>query len=571
MTDGEMYTREDLAPPPRNVRFAGPYGLMQWYLEWAIPGMGMFCEAYIAFSAGQIKEFQTAMWPTCFLTYTQCDNNMINHLANYIQICGIMAGMLFWGLQGDITGRKWGSRLVAAIMLLGVILLTFSVWVPCAYCYFVIFIVAQTWYGFGVGGEYPMASCSATEQSTTTPELRHLRARQVLLVFSNQGMGNLANALVILISMAFFNQTGVNLTFTGSRNVLALQYGVGAFFCLVMVCYRFVFLEESQMFAEEKLIVVKVVQTTGFMKHWMCIRFYFWRQWVASWCWVANDFAFYGNRLQQNVFLSVLFPTASYYVKQQWSCLNSFIALLGYYAAAGLCDKAWYGRVRCQWVGFMAMFVFDIIIYAQWNNMAVAGIASNQGAQAMQALYYLSSFFNQFGPNAITFLVAGEIFPTEIRTTNHGFAACMGKLGAITSSLWISYISDIRKVFLISAVWGLSGAIVTIIWLPETTGLDIEEYDRMHRCVLEGRFHEYHGEAVNPHHLSLWEIYVQQWHKQYDPDLDRQQFEAEIKHYGLTAAALLKRAVGSSNKVQPADPAALQRMMQVSTSAQEQL
>jgi hypothetical protein len=61
-----------------------------------------------------------------------------------------------------------------------------------------------------------------------------------------QGMGNLANALVILISMAFFNQTGVNLTFTGSRNVLALQYGVGAFFCLVMVCYRFVFLEESQ-------------------------------------------------------------------------------------------------------------------------------------------------------------------------------------------------------------------------------------------------------------------------------------------------------------------------------------
>jgi hypothetical protein len=63
------------------------------------------------------------------------------------------------------------------------------------------------------------------------------------------------------------------------------------------------------MFAEEKLIVAKVVQTTGFMKHWMCIRFYFWRQWVASWCWVANDFAFYGNRLQQNVFLSVLFPT----------------------------------------------------------------------------------------------------------------------------------------------------------------------------------------------------------------------------------------------------------------------
>ncbi len=57
-----------------------------------------------------------------------------------------------------------------------------------------------------------------------------------------------------------------------------------------------------------------------------------------------------------------------------------------------------------------------------------------------------SSFFNQFGPNATTWLVAGEIFPTDIRATMHGIAACMGKLGAIIAALWISYISDKRKV-----------------------------------------------------------------------------------------------------------------------------
>jgi hypothetical protein len=89
----------------------------------------------------------------------------------------------------------------------------------------------------------------------------------------------------------------------------------------------------------------------------------------------------------------------------------------------------------------------------------------------------------------------------------------MGKVGAIIASLWISYVSDNRKVFLISAIWGVGGAIVTFIWLPDTTGLDLEEYDRMHRCLLEGRFQEYHGEAINPRHLSLWEIYVQGWHK----------------------------------------------------------
>lgn len=35
------------------------------------------------------------------------------------------------------------------------------------------------------------------------------------------------------------------------------------------------------------------------------------------------------------------------------------------------------------------------------------------------------------------------------------------------------------QVFLISAIWGLAGAFVTLIWLPDTTGLELEEYDRL--------------------------------------------------------------------------------------------
>ena len=41
-------------------------------------------------------------------------------------------------------------------------------------------------YGFGVGGEYPMASSSAAELAEVKPELFSLRGRQVVLVFSNQ-------------------------------------------------------------------------------------------------------------------------------------------------------------------------------------------------------------------------------------------------------------------------------------------------------------------------------------------------------------------------------------------------
>ena len=137
------------------------------------------------------------MWPTCYLLYEDCnpnlsiqDNtNMIKHLASYIQICGIMAGrsrgggltqgstqgltqgsvaakpelvtpltcpscflpppspgMLLWGFLGDYTGRKWGSRCVAMIMLSGCILLVATPAAKSAQAYFTFFMVAQTWW-----------------------------------------------------------------------------------------------------------------------------------------------------------------------------------------------------------------------------------------------------------------------------------------------------------------------------------------------------------------------------------------------------------------------------------------
>lgn len=58
------------------------------------------------------------------------------------------------------------------------------------------------------------------------------------------------------------------------------------------------------------------------------------------------------------------------------------------------------------------------------------------------------------------------------------------------------------------------------------------------RYILEGRFKEYHGEAVNPKHLSLWEIYVLGWHKQYNPEADKKQFVQEVQQLSSIPAAV---------------------------------
>ncbi len=67
------------------------------------------------------------------------------------------------------------------------------------------------------------------------------------------------------------------------------------------------------MFEEEKSIENSLGQPAYWLLHWRSFKQYWIRQWIASGAWVANDFAFYGNKLQQNVFLGILFPTVRFH------------------------------------------------------------------------------------------------------------------------------------------------------------------------------------------------------------------------------------------------------------------
>lgn len=52
-----------------------------------------------------------------------------------------------------------------------------------------------------------------------------------------------------------------------------------------------------------------------------------------------------------------------------------------------------------------------------------------------------------------------------------------------------------------------TGWAVTWLFLPDTTGLSLDELDRMAKYMLADEFQHYHGEGVNPKHLSTWERY----------------------------------------------------------------
>ena len=65
--------------------------------------------------------------------------------------------------------------------------------------------------------------------------------------------------------------------------------------------------------------------------------------------------------------------------------------------------------------------------------------------------------------------------------------------------------------------------------MPFPLGLDLVEQEQQWEYIQAGRGHEYHGIAVHPRHLSLFEKGILGLHHQYNPQLDAEakKFDAE--------------------------------------------
>ncbi|KAI8465659.1 MAG: major facilitator superfamily domain-containing protein [Monoraphidium minutum] len=531
----ERYTRRR---PPAKPKVHPVLRAFQWWAAWSVPGLGMFSEAYIIFSIGLIKPLQAAMFPACFVEHTAC-SRAETHAVSYSLVAGIICGMLLFGALGDVIGRCWGSRAVASIMLAGSTALVLAPLVTDPAAHLQLFIAVLVIYGVGVGGEYPMAASSAAERSQSEPSLRHRRGEQVVLTFSQQGMGNLVNVCVLLMLMAMMGQTGPQLDATASRNIIILQaialkcpFAVAAAVTLFMTGWRYTRLKESEVWKAEREDAVDIAKTLENKRPhhlYRCVLMRFGpRLAVTSLAWSAGNFAFYGDKLFQSEFISALYPDATPFQRMQWAAVNSAVALTGYWAAAALVDRRWYGRRRMQAVGFLTVAVLCMACGAGYPALT----ASRAGYTAFQAggweaggqgkggaLYFLSGFFNQFGPNCTTWLVAAEVFPTDVRTTFQGISAAWGKVGAIVANVMFGYVST-RTAFYLSSSVALLGCLATLLLLPDTTGLSLDETDRMHKYMLAGQFKHYHGAAIDPRHLSLFERYVLRWNARHDPALD---------------------------------------------------
>ena len=135
------------------------------------------------------------------------------------------------------------------------------------------------------------------------------------------------------------------------------------------------------------------------------------------------------------------------------------------------------GRKPIQLMGFTILTILFCIIGFGYHKLSPHGLL---------ALYVIAQFFFNFGPNATTFIVPGELFPTRYRSTSHGLSAASGKVGSIIAqaiigplrtrgvvtkanpSPWLNHVMEIYALFMLCGLF-------TTLLIPETKRKTLEE------------------------------------------------------------------------------------------------
>ncbi|KUJ18583.1 putative inorganic phosphate transporter C8E4.01c [Mollisia scopiformis] len=503
-----------------------PLSPIGWYFRHAIlPGAGLGLEGYVLFSIGNLTPLFSAVWPNCWSKYKTCNETWVAAV-QYLEVCGIIVGQILVGALGDGIGRRWGLIQDVVIMFLGLCMLvaswgtTLNGWVIC-YAWSLFF------YGIGVGGEYPMTATAAMENATgagkiSTREDRLHRGRKVTMAFLMQGWGQFFNQIILILLLLIFHHGQGSPPYSErvAQWTYRVSFAIPAVGTLWLVYYR-----TWKMPLASKVLntAKKKAAVTGYDVQSLKLTFSVFggRLIATAGAWYCNDIFFYGNKLFQGQFISVLNPgNKSVLTGWLWNMVNVGVSLCGYYLASFLIDNKFVGRKRMQQLGFFMDFILFVVPAFHYNFYAL----NKAHIPAFQAMYFLSSFFNQFGPNSTTFLVAAEVYPTPVRASAHGFSAAVGKLGALTAAVMYNYISTQQK-FYVVPWFGLAGMLITALFLPDTTGLDLKEAERRFHYIRNGRESDYHGIAVHPHHLSLWER-LRGAGKYYDPKLD---YESKVQ------------------------------------------
>jgi MFS family permease len=165
----------------------------------------------------------------------------------------------------------------------------------------------------------------------------------------------------------------------------------------------------------------------------------------------------------------------------EWQLLLGAIALPGVIIGAILCDR--FGRKRIMMLGFSGYLIFGLIIGCAYDRITKI-------VPLFVVFYGLMQSSGNFGPGNMLGLISSESYATGVRGTCYGLSAAIGKTGAALGTqafLPIKSRLGNKWTFIIAAICGVVGIVVTWVFVPDLSGEDLRVRDERFRAYLVSR------------------------------------------------------------------------------------
>ena len=419
-----------------------------------ISGMGFFTDAYDLFIIGVVMVLLKPMW-----NVDKVEEGLVTSTA----LLASAIGALLFGRVADMLGRKRIYGVEVLVLAAGAIASAFSpnIWWLIGFRFIL---------GIGIGGDYPVSATIMSEYAGKAH-----RGMLVTLVFAMQAAGLIVGPLLAAALLS---------THLSHDIIWRILVSFGAIPALAVYWSRRQ-LKETPRFlnaaAHEEDSFGNLKKANHFDKKIHSVSFWdgfhrfadnkmiLGRLIGASAAWFLMDFAYYGNAVSSPLVLSVLGGDHTILQKTLTQlCIFAIFAVPGYALSALTMDRL--GRKTIQILGFAMMAVTFGLIALLPNIVTMA--------YPFLLIYGLSYFFTEFGPNATTFVYPSEIFPVQVRTTGHGIAAAMGKIGGFVGVFTFPFFMQWHGLSAAegaAAIVSVLGMLFTIFLLPETKGKSLEE------------------------------------------------------------------------------------------------
>jgi MFS family permease len=451
-----------------------PLTPMQWRIWW-LAAAGKFFEGLVVFMTGVAMPLMSAEFG---MTGVQ------HGIVGAASLFGILIGALALGHLADQFGRKFMFIVEMAIFVVFLVLLSVS---P-GFWWMVLFLFGV---GVALGCDYPTAHLVISESIPSAA-----RGRLVLGAFAFQAIGALSGTAVGYVVLTNVEVVGAWRWMYAVTIVPALFVLVGRLFVTESPHWLAIHgraqdaQREAQRLLDRDPAYPKTVRlrmpAQAHHGHERSLRTLFRPNHLratilASVPWFLQDLGTYGIGIFTPTILADALGHAAIHshdltdviandvMAVEGAGLIDLLLIAGIAAAVMLADRA--GRIALQVFGFIGCAAGLLLASMSLDH------AGTTQTLLLFAGFMLFNFMTNLGPNAQTYLIAGEVFPTHIRGLGAGFAAAFGKVGAvITAFLFPILLEDIGAQPLLYILVGTSlvGAVVTWAFRIETSGVNLE-------------------------------------------------------------------------------------------------